>query len=999
MRIATRTNVRKLLTFLILFSFTLLQHNLAQESPKQSKPQSRMIQNGKDWLNSQRVNPETGLISSASIARAKLQAIGAATDKTAANIEWQEVGPNNFAGRTRALLIDQQNSNRLLAGSASGGIWISEDAGGNWREPMGNNLISTSVSCLHQTADGKIFLGTGEGFQGFSGIGILGFPGEGIFVSENGGENFQQTNAKPEDSNTMAQSEDWISINHIASDGQSNRVYAATNKGLFFSQNAFETFTKPIDSDDFVYDLKVSTNGTVYAFQGDQFWRSTDGTNFVDESGNIPFELQHSRKVLALSPTDPDYVYALILDLDGCFQALLKSVDSGNNWSTLTALTGEFFSPMNNGEFCIGNTSAALSVSPADKDKIMLGGHSLWSYSNQYDWNQIDGGFDLHKLPDGKHGMIYDEQHPGRMYIISDEGIHRSLDAEELYPTFHSRSKSYNTTQFFGIGAGHDGQILGGTENHGNLYSNFYEPTNSYLAAHQVLEGVGGLAEISNIKPNIIFGAQPYGAIRRGSNYDNFLGVSILDCTVDSGPGWGPYDCILDGHFDGAEQYIMPFTLWEDLELYYHLYQAVEGDIFDPQDANYPFSFWDLRFEFSSDPNQWSTQELESFPSGATVYLRTDANTGQVIDQRIVRAKYLTGTSQGEIWINTTPLDLIHNHWYAIGRVPGVNQEISELKLSPDGKTLFVGTNPYFQSAVGGGTIARFTGLDDYIPEPDTDGNIIGNMPDASSILGSVSHIELQPGRFITGIAINPNNPNQIFVSAGNYEQETNVWYCNNAMDEQMVFNSLQSDLPNMPVYDLAFLQIDDQSSLLAGTEHGVWQYDIPQDTPTGSWQNQSGPIQNTPVLCLRAEPMGVIDPVQGIHCQVVYAGTNGRGAFRSVSFSECPAEQTNLPEFSLTAQESLEQTPSKMTVYPNPGSDYVHIDIETFDGQAGGLNIHNVQGKIIKQVQFAPSSGASNHLLGLSIGDLPAGLYFLNFQSQSVNSQATLMVQARSSW
>ena len=45
---------------------------------------------------------------------------------------WFPAGPFDVGGRTRALAIDKNNSNRLLAGAVSGGIWESLDRGGTW---------------------------------------------------------------------------------------------------------------------------------------------------------------------------------------------------------------------------------------------------------------------------------------------------------------------------------------------------------------------------------------------------------------------------------------------------------------------------------------------------------------------------------------------------------------------------------------------------------------------------------------------------------------------------------------------------------------------------------------------------------------------------------------------------------------------------------------------------------------------------------------------------
>ncbi|MFY7787748.1 MAG: WD40/YVTN/BNR-like repeat-containing protein, partial [Thermoflexibacteraceae bacterium] len=55
-----------------------------------------------------------------------------AAARTENTITWRERGPANVPARTRAILIDPENSQVWLAGSASGGIWRSTDRGRTW---------------------------------------------------------------------------------------------------------------------------------------------------------------------------------------------------------------------------------------------------------------------------------------------------------------------------------------------------------------------------------------------------------------------------------------------------------------------------------------------------------------------------------------------------------------------------------------------------------------------------------------------------------------------------------------------------------------------------------------------------------------------------------------------------------------------------------------------------------------------------------------------------
>ena len=74
------------------------------------------------------------------------------------------MGPDNVGGRTRAILIDKDNSNLIYAGGVSGGLWKSNNAGLTWNIIPGTDQLEFSgVVSTCQTSNGDIYFGTGEG--------------------------------------------------------------------------------------------------------------------------------------------------------------------------------------------------------------------------------------------------------------------------------------------------------------------------------------------------------------------------------------------------------------------------------------------------------------------------------------------------------------------------------------------------------------------------------------------------------------------------------------------------------------------------------------------------------------------------------------------------------------------------------------------------------------------------------------------------------------------
>jgi hypothetical protein len=66
----------------------------------------------------------------------------------AVDYDWEQAGPFDVGGRTRALAVDQRDPNIVLAGGVSGGMWKSTDGGNSWQlqTPDLANLSVTSVA-------------------------------------------------------------------------------------------------------------------------------------------------------------------------------------------------------------------------------------------------------------------------------------------------------------------------------------------------------------------------------------------------------------------------------------------------------------------------------------------------------------------------------------------------------------------------------------------------------------------------------------------------------------------------------------------------------------------------------------------------------------------------------------------------------------------------------------------------------------------------------------
>ena len=152
---------------------------------------------------------------------------------------WNEVGADNLGGRTRALIFDKNNPAIVYAGAIGGGLWKSTTGGSSWYRiaSVSENMI---ISCITQAPNGSIFVGTGESFAKHDGCanGSSGFLGGGIYRSTDG-INFSLLPSTNPTTNDLISN--WAFVNDIAAD-ISNKIYAATNKGLMMSSDNGDTW-------------------------------------------------------------------------------------------------------------------------------------------------------------------------------------------------------------------------------------------------------------------------------------------------------------------------------------------------------------------------------------------------------------------------------------------------------------------------------------------------------------------------------------------------------------------------------------------------------------------------------------------------------------------------------------------------------------------------------------------------------------------------------------
>ena len=221
---------------------------------------------------------------------------------------WQQRGPHNIGGRTRALAMDINDPNHLFAGGVSGGIYRSEDAGKTWIRATSPSQLQSVTDIIQDTRPGKTdnwYFCTGEVYGNSAD-----YPGDGIFKSTDNGKTWKglQIEGKPQEFRHLNYG--WrLIMDHTRND--SDILYLASFGAILRSNDGGlnwnvalggETSTLRLSGSDIV----ISKKGIIYATLSSNspnksggIWRSTDGLDWTNIRGAI-FPSNYGRIVIEI---------------------------------------------------------------------------------------------------------------------------------------------------------------------------------------------------------------------------------------------------------------------------------------------------------------------------------------------------------------------------------------------------------------------------------------------------------------------------------------------------------------------------------------------------------------------------------------------------------------------------------------------------------------------------------------------------------------------------
>ncbi|MEP0203619.1 MAG: glycosyl hydrolase [Halioglobus sp.] len=348
---------------------------------------------------------------------------------TYAGLEWRNIGPAFMSGRIADIDWDPTDSSIWYVAVGSGGVWKTINAGVTWTPIFDDESV---YSIGNVTVDpgnpNTVWVGTGEDVGGRHVA-----YGDGIYRSDDGGQSWTNKGLQnsehisailvhPEDSNTV-----WVAA-------QGPLWTAGGEQGFYMTTDGGETWEKTLGGGewtgvtdivmdprdpDVLYAATWQRHRTVAAYMGggpeSGLHKSTDGgRTWAKLTSGLP--TGNLGKIgLAISPIDPDVVYAAI-ELNRREGGVWRSADRGGSWVKGADAVGGGTGP---------HYYQELVASPHKFDRLYLVGPVVQQSE--------DGGKTFENMPQqakhsDTHSVRFDPADPNYIIMGTDGGIYESFD-------------------------------------------------------------------------------------------------------------------------------------------------------------------------------------------------------------------------------------------------------------------------------------------------------------------------------------------------------------------------------------------------------------------------------------------------------------------------------------------------------------------------------------------------------------------------------------------
>ncbi len=443
---------------------------------------------------------------------------------TFSGLKFRSIGPAVASGRVMSIAVNPKNKVEYYVGVASGGVWKTVNDGTTWT-PLFDKEGSYSIGwvALDPNDPSVVWVGAGESNSQRS----VSY-GDGIYWSDDGGKDWQNLGLKKSEH-----------IGRVVIDPRDSKVvYVAAegplwgpggDRGLYKSGDGGKTWKAvlAISENTGVVDVAIdpSNPDVIYAAAYQRrrhvftlidggpesaIYKSTDaGATWNKLKSGLP-TVDMGRIGLAVSPADPNVVYATIEAADGK-GGIFRSDDRGANWERRN-------------EFDAGAMYYARVVcDPKNVDRIFIMNVSLRE--------SLDGGKTLHKVQEtnhhgDNHALWIDPENTKHWLLGSDGGMYETWDDAKNWQF----KANLPTVQFYDVAVDNAVpfyNVCGGTQDYfswcgpartrninGIVNSDWFVTTG----------GDGFRSVVDPVDPNTIYSESQYGVLVR---YDKPTGQEL----------------------------------------------------------------------------------------------------------------------------------------------------------------------------------------------------------------------------------------------------------------------------------------------------------------------------------------------------------------------------------------------------------------------------------------------------------------------------------------
>jgi photosystem II stability/assembly factor-like uncharacterized protein len=457
---------------------------------------------------------------------------------------WIEAGPSNVGGRITDVAMHPDYPDLIYAGAALGGVFKSIDGGVTWTA-VSDAVPSLSVGDIEVDPNDPDILYFGTGEANASGDS---YAGTGMYKTTDGGASWDFIGL-PESRHIGRIVIDPINTQRIFVAAMGTLFGTNPDRGVYRSTDGGESWEQVLFVTDSTgaADLAINPQNPdiVYAAMWERIrgpdhrrvgglttgiWRTTDGgDNWEHLTNGLPSPSTTNGRIgLAISPADPDYVYASMVDHPGYVIGMWRTTDGGDSWqSRLVSPDPYDFSGF-------GWYFGRIWAHPTNRETVYFGDVAMWkSTDGAANWYDIMGTMHV-----DMHGLYQDPGNPNYIVVGNDGGMFISHNGGSSW------TKCYDLpiTQFYAITIDqlNPHRLYGGTQDNSTPRTLDGEYDNWDV----IFYGDGFYCNVDFTNSNVIYAEAQYG----------YLGKSV---------NLGQYWSIITDGIDGSERvnWMMPVVM------------------------------------------------------------------------------------------------------------------------------------------------------------------------------------------------------------------------------------------------------------------------------------------------------------------------------------------------------------------------------------------------------------------------------------------------------